>query len=390
MENSTLGNDLFNVLKVSIFFIAVCFVGCEKVSTPVPQTVAPVITVPGTPAIGTATAGDASASVTFTPPADDGGSPITGYTISSSGGITAKGSSSPITVTGLQNGKAYTFAVKATNAVGTSVTSGSSNAVTPSNSVISLLHANGFGWKLTKWEEQPHPGDPWNTFILSTCDKNNRLYFDLALSSRTVISDGCTNTTAFPNVQTWALSGDNTRFLYNGYTSNIEILNSTTFQILFSRDAIAAGSSYKYLTRLTYTAEKDPSSPFPPNNITPLNQSMLLLNNNGRGWKWTRNECQFPAGSSWLDFTIDACQTNEIFYFDLDHGHHIIAPPGCIVSSPYGLSNTWALSSDTTEVYLGGHTNRIEALDNTTLQISSYYDNLDGFQNLRRLTFTPQ
>src|SRR5690606_10469748 len=46
--------------------------------------------VPGAPTIGTATAGDTSAIVSFTPPTSDGGTPITGYAVTSSpGGITA-------------------------------------------------------------------------------------------------------------------------------------------------------------------------------------------------------------------------------------------------------------------------------------------------------------
>ncbi|WPC40242.1 X2-like carbohydrate binding domain-containing protein [Clostridium sp. JS66] len=95
-----------------------------------------VISVPETPTIGTAIAGDAQASVTFTVPTDDGGSSITGYTVTATpaGGVsikTASGTSSPITVTGLTNGASYTFTVTATNGVGTSAASSASNSVTP-------------------------------------------------------------------------------------------------------------------------------------------------------------------------------------------------------------------------------------------------------------------
>lgn len=85
---------------------------------------------PGAPTIGTATGGDAQASVTFTPPADDGGALITGYTVTSSpGGLTGTGTGSPIVVTGLTNGTAYTFTVTATNGVGTGSASSASSSV---------------------------------------------------------------------------------------------------------------------------------------------------------------------------------------------------------------------------------------------------------------------
>lgn len=88
---------------------------------------------PGVPTIGTATKGNAQATVTFTAPASNGGSPITGYTVTSNpGNITATGTTSPITVTGLTNGTAYTFTVYSTNANGNSAPSAASNSVTPS------------------------------------------------------------------------------------------------------------------------------------------------------------------------------------------------------------------------------------------------------------------
>jgi uncharacterized protein (TIGR02145 family) len=74
----------------------------------------------------------AQSSVAFTAPASNGGTDITGYTVTSSpGGFSATGASSPLVVTGLTNGTAYTFTVVATNAVGNSVASAASGAVTP-------------------------------------------------------------------------------------------------------------------------------------------------------------------------------------------------------------------------------------------------------------------
>ncbi len=89
-------------------------------------------TVPGAPSAVTAMGGNAQATVSFTAPAFNGGSPITSYTVTSSPGfIIATGSTSPITVTGLTNWISYTFTVAATNAVGTGPASAPSNNVIP-------------------------------------------------------------------------------------------------------------------------------------------------------------------------------------------------------------------------------------------------------------------
>ncbi len=90
------------------------------------------IKVPGAPTEVSATAGNGEAMVTFTAPTDNGGSPITGYIVTSQpGNITATGTGTTITVTGLTNGTAYTFSVKAVNDAGYSAASAPSNSVTP-------------------------------------------------------------------------------------------------------------------------------------------------------------------------------------------------------------------------------------------------------------------
>jgi hypothetical protein len=87
---------------------------------------------PGVPTGVSATTMDTFAVVSFTPPASDGGSPITSYTVTvSPGGRTVTGTGSPIVVTGLTSGVTYTFRVTATTDVGSGSPSSSSNAVTP-------------------------------------------------------------------------------------------------------------------------------------------------------------------------------------------------------------------------------------------------------------------
>ena len=80
--------------------------------------------------VGTSRAyNNGAATVAFTPAAS--GAPATSYTVTSSpGSFTGTGSSSPITVAGLQSDTAYTFTVTGTNAAGTGQASSASSSVT--------------------------------------------------------------------------------------------------------------------------------------------------------------------------------------------------------------------------------------------------------------------
>ena len=90
------------------------------------------ISVPGAPTSVSGTIADTQSSVSFVASTDNGGSTILGYTvISSPGNIKKSGTSSPIVITGLTNGTAYTFTVKAHNIAGSSAASTASASVTP-------------------------------------------------------------------------------------------------------------------------------------------------------------------------------------------------------------------------------------------------------------------
>lgn len=105
--------------------------------------------VPGAPTIATAVAGNAQATVNFSPPVDTGSSSITNYVVTASpGGNTGIGATSPITVTGLSNGTSYTFSVAAANAAGFGAASPTSAAVTPLGTVLAPNLNLVTGWNL--------------------------------------------------------------------------------------------------------------------------------------------------------------------------------------------------------------------------------------------------
>jgi hypothetical protein len=97
---------------------------------------------PGAPTIGTATAGNAQATIAFTAPASNGGSPIIDYTVSCSPGpVAATGAASPITVTGLTNNTAYSCSVRARNSAGTGPASGTVNVTPISGITLAMVSA---------------------------------------------------------------------------------------------------------------------------------------------------------------------------------------------------------------------------------------------------------
>ena len=80
--------------------------------------------------ITSVTAGSGSVSVAFNEPTYKGKGSVTYIATSSPGGLTATGTS-PITVTGLSNGTAYTFTITVTTADGVSTLSSASSSATP-------------------------------------------------------------------------------------------------------------------------------------------------------------------------------------------------------------------------------------------------------------------
>ena len=132
-------------------------------------------TVPDPPMNVLASRGNASAWVSFTAPVNDGGSPITGYTVScvsSDGGAPGSASSAAalILVSGLTNGHTYQCTATATSAVGPSVASGTSNGFVPATvpgapgSPLAVPYG-GAGAKVS-WSPPPNGGSPITGYVI--------------------------------------------------------------------------------------------------------------------------------------------------------------------------------------------------------------------------------
>ena len=140
-------------------------------------------TAPAAPTGVSASAGDGTATVSWTAPSN-GGAPITSYTVTPYIGSTAQPATTvngtpPVTdatVTGLTDGTAYTFTVTATNSVGTGPASAPSNPVTPTAAgggswgplmtwpmvaVHSILMDNGKVLQFDGWQ-QPEPTEVYD------------------------------------------------------------------------------------------------------------------------------------------------------------------------------------------------------------------------------------
>jgi len=96
--------------------------------------------VPGPPPAPTAIRGTGQATVSWGPPFNNGGVPVTGYTVRSSPGNFTATTTGALTanVTGLNNGTPYFFTVAATNTVGTGMASPPSNPVIPGADFLSI------------------------------------------------------------------------------------------------------------------------------------------------------------------------------------------------------------------------------------------------------------
>ena len=164
-------------------------------------------TLPAAPTDVSATAGDRQATVTWTAPADTGGSPITGYTVTAhhagTDGPTRAATATTATLDGLSNGTAYTFTVTATNTAGTGPASAPSPPVTPATRVgapaapTGVTATAGDGSATVSWTAPADTGGSPITGYTVTAHHAGTDGPTRAATATTATLDGLSNGTAY-------------------------------------------------------------------------------------------------------------------------------------------------------------------------------------------------
>ncbi len=188
-------SGLTNGITYTFYVKAVNAAGIGSPSAPV--SVIP-YTVPSEPLNVRALAGNAYIDMSFSEPASAGGSPIQYYIISDlSGTITATGSNSPIKISGLTNGRTYTYKVAAVNSSGTGSYSTDVSAIpyTIPGDLQNVLSTIGNSSVSIAFTINDTGGSPILYYALSTDSAGNNVY--TSTTSSPLILNGLTNGTTY-------------------------------------------------------------------------------------------------------------------------------------------------------------------------------------------------
>ncbi len=182
---------LVNGTSYSIAVRAESAVGPGSVSSPVSGTPQ---AVPGAPTISALGVGNGSLTLSFTPGFNGGGA-ISSYQYQLNGGawVTANGTSSPITITGLASGTTYSVALRAVNASGPGAASAPASATTPATPGAPTVTSVVAGDQTATVNFTPGTtgGAPINHYQYQTTSGGS--WTDVSASASPVVITGLTN-----------------------------------------------------------------------------------------------------------------------------------------------------------------------------------------------------
>lgn len=230
---------------------------------------------PTAPIIGTAVAGPSQATVNWLPPRYNGGSAVTGYTITTypGGATTSVGpSATSDVITGLSNRRSYYFQVEATNAQGTGPQSDQSNIVTPEGVPQPPVVSAVMGY-------DPKSGAPVITITV--------------VANTTVTPSGYTMTATI-------LRNDGVYVIGAGPLNPLTVPNSTATAVI-QDFAAPYGLSTTYVANITFSSPtppitSPPSAPSAPVFMGQAPDTDILYNRMG----WAQDEDQSDVLHKWL------------------------------------------------------------------------------------------